>query len=421
MFSRFFGPSRLRVLLFGLAAALGLLPFSVALSGPAVAGPNSETGQKVIINGTQQVPVTPQPSSTQFDFLPPAGAACTGNTATGGYHLYSYVVDASQVPDPGTLTYNSSAPNTGVTLLDFGGNPYANNNTTTTGAFPLPLPTFAWSPGYAGNFGVGLAIYPGTFNVGVACVTTTGTTDKFWNVQMVFTASSSDPNGFTWNLATNAKATTTTLTGSPKSPQPRGVAETLSAHVGLSGGGTPPNNAGSVQFYDQGHLLGTTGLSSGVAIFTVNAPPLGTHSYTAIFQPSDPTAYSASTSGPLSFEVTATGTTSTTTTGGGTTSTTSPAGTSTSTSTSTAAGSGSTGTGSTGSGSGGSGGSGSSGDPSSTGASTSTLAATGSSVFPLLRVAVIALVAGGILIEIARGRLRRPPEEAAGTASPERQ
>jgi hypothetical protein len=91
------------------------------------------------------------------------------------------------------------------TLYDTGGFPYVNVNTAiNTGQIPVPVSDFNWNnyslTGMVGGFQT-LTLPAGTYNVGIACVTNTFTTDKFWNVLVTFSANSADPNGESWTVS----------------------------------------------------------------------------------------------------------------------------------------------------------------------------------------------------------------------------
>lgn len=106
------------------------------------------------------------------------------------------------------------------------------------------------------------------------------------------------------SLATDsigAKATCTTLVTSPASSVAQGTEVTLTAMV------TPAAAAGNVQFKDNTKDLGTAmPVTSGTAAMKTTLDA-GAHSLTAVFTPTDPAAFSSSTSPPVSLTVTAAG------------------------------------------------------------------------------------------------------------------
>ncbi|MFJ8579100.1 Ig-like domain repeat protein [Micromonospora sp. NPDC093277] len=94
--------------------------------------------------------------------------------------------------------------------------------------------------------------------------------------------------------------TTTELTVSPEGPKPQGTAVTLTAKV------QPTEAAGKVQFHDGSTPLGeAVTVQNGTATTSVTSLPVGVHSLTAVFTPSDATQFKASTSQPRQYEITA--------------------------------------------------------------------------------------------------------------------
>ncbi|MEZ0449008.1 Ig-like domain-containing protein [Cellulomonas sp. ICMP 17802] len=106
-----------------------------------------------------------------------------------------------------------------------------------------------------------------------------------------------DPLNYSWSipaapaLSSGAAATTTTLAATAS-----GADLVLSATVA-------PAAAGTVTFQENGATLGTGTVTAGVASYTVTAPALGAHTYTASFAPTDPAAFAASTAAPLNVTV----------------------------------------------------------------------------------------------------------------------
>ncbi len=198
------------------AALLDQPQASAALNaGPAeiVGGPGSTSGQPLANGG----------SATVFGIRLPVGAACTGDSASGGYRVQSYVVPASV--DPNTLTFGVQGPVPVATGANYR-QPLFTTATTryvniTTGVAPTPggggpIPS---TPGF--NFAflgpTGATLLPaGTYNVGLACTLgfeSATQLDKYWNVQITIAADPADqPSGITWTVADPPATTTTTTT-----------------------------------------------------------------------------------------------------------------------------------------------------------------------------------------------------------------
>lgn len=106
---------------------------------------------------------------------------------------------------------------------------------------------------------------------------------------------SSTSNTVTY-VVKGATATTTVLKVTPPSPAPSGTKETLTATV------SPADAAGSVQFKYGSSIIGSAGVSGGIASTTTKLP-VATHELTAVFTPSDSTAFSASSAVAVPYEV----------------------------------------------------------------------------------------------------------------------
>ena len=124
-----------------------------------------------------------------------------------------------------------------------------------------------------------------------------GTDTLWWRADVQVT-------GTTWTQTfcapAVAQSTSTTLTAAPPSPQTAGTSVTLTANV------TPTAAVGSVQFQDNGANLGpAVSVTAGTATMSTNSLTVGTHSLTAVFTPTDPTAFQGSTSPPVSYVITA--------------------------------------------------------------------------------------------------------------------
>jgi hypothetical protein len=219
--------------LISMAAAAGGLWLLTAPAAGASTGTQSP-GATITFPSGQQIPFgVSEPSNTEFVVALPPQAACSGDNSAG-FVIDSFVVDNSVVPNPGTLTFPAGTPSQGTVLIEdpsIGSTVYsAILPVPTSGQVPSPVPPFNWD-NFAGNFGSsassGLPLYPGTFNVGIMCAQGgNGTPDKWWNSQIIFAASTSDPNGFTWSVVN---------TSPPPTPEaPLAIALPLSA-LGVAG------------------------------------------------------------------------------------------------------------------------------------------------------------------------------------------
>jgi hypothetical protein len=210
--------------------AAGLLAVTVvsavrSASNASAAGINAGALQVRAAGGA--TPLNSGGSGTQFELAPPQGAACTGDSANGGYRVQSFMVPAAV--DPSTLTYDANGPipagfgaNFREPLFsDVGGSPFVQETTAVAtvpggGGLLVGLPAFSFAV-FAPN-GPTL-VSPGTYNLGFACTLGNPSAtqlDKFWTVQMTISADPTDtPAGLTWIVGTPPPPPTTTTTVPP--------------------------------------------------------------------------------------------------------------------------------------------------------------------------------------------------------------
>jgi hypothetical protein len=123
---------------------------------------------------------------------------------------------------------------------------------------------------------------------------TTGTDTLYWRAAIKV-------SGTTWTQTwcpPPAPSTSTTLTAAPASPQTAGTTLNLTASV------IPTAAVGSVQFQSDGANLGpAVSVTAGTATTSTNSLGAGTHNLTAVFTPTDPTAFGASTSQPVRYVI----------------------------------------------------------------------------------------------------------------------
>ncbi len=246
----------------------------VGLSSPAAAatGPQ-DVGTPTIWDPTGTNNISSGGSATPFKLGDPtaagvlpggtgAGGACPGDTSTGGYNVWTFLTydNATNGGAPAKLTleqtggsfaadhaaYASEPPVPALPLADPQGSTWGGPSNPEATAIQTGvvtnLPTFAFSPLLTGDFingtpaqanAGGLDLFPGKWDLGVVC---TGPGDptptNYWNVQFMITASSSDPNGFTWSLAPQSPPPSTTTTtsgaGTTTTSAPSGSSSTTS-------------------------------------------------------------------------------------------------------------------------------------------------------------------------------------------------
>jgi hypothetical protein len=295
---------------------------ALAASGVLLVGPASSAA-------TTQPPYEPDPGAVgTLSFFDASGnQITTGSINTAPLAAYVVGSVAGRTGDHSTLL-NMAQPNPNANTGNW-------NKDTLTGQSDYPLPaagnpanivtmsqTLPVSKGTSGDFRVAdfIGEFPNTDPSGPGCAysaTPSGCTNtQYQNLYelRLITTNGADQNtqyenadilvsGTTWTQvypvpSSGPTATTTALAASPASPQNAGTDVTLTATV------APGTAAGSVQFKDGSTNLGSAvAVSSGTASMHTTTLSVGTHSLTAVFTPTDSTAFSASTSTAVSYVI----------------------------------------------------------------------------------------------------------------------
>jgi hypothetical protein len=156
---------------------------------PAAMAAGVNSGTATPTNPSNNTAILSGGQATNWTLVLPSGAACSGDTANGGYHVFSYIVPGSV--DPGSLTFSANGPSQGFPLFDTTAAPYTAKNTAVTTGQVINIPTFDYVQ-------FDSTVLPaGDYNVGIACANSSGQGDKFWNISETFTSSNTDPNWWT--------------------------------------------------------------------------------------------------------------------------------------------------------------------------------------------------------------------------------
>jgi predicted phage tail protein len=217
----------------GTIGALAAAALVTAVStGPQAEAVGTNAGALVVKTGGGAA-LTTGGSSTQFTLAVPVGAACTGDSATGGYRVQSFIVPAAT--DLSLLTFNNSGPVLPGAAAGFkaplysNSSPFTNKNTAVNTGFLPSIPLF--------DFGVFLPgdIPAGDYSVGLACSNNANgiPLDKYWSVGLTFATNVSDsPAQVTWTLSpTPPPTTTTSSTTSTTTTLPATTTTTVAATV----------------------------------------------------------------------------------------------------------------------------------------------------------------------------------------------
>jgi hypothetical protein len=304
-------------------------------SGPATttttvsADPPSPIGAGTSVTFTATVSPT-APGNVQFmdggtalgSAVPVSGATATFTTSTlpAGTHpitaVFTPTDSAAFGPSTSTaLSYVVNATGAATTSTAIASNPGGPVTSGTSVIFTASV-TPQTAPGSVQFMDGGDTLgSPVTVDGGTANLTTSSLSVATHSITAVFTSSTPSAFGSSTSLplsfqvtagtGTGATATTTTVVASPPSPTTAGTATTFTATV-------TPSAAGSVQFMDGTTALGsavavTTGTTSATASSAAVTLSTGSHPITAVFTPTTPTAFSASTSDSLSYVVNAAG------------------------------------------------------------------------------------------------------------------
>jgi fibronectin type 3 domain-containing protein len=215
-------------------AVAGSVSLSLAALSSSVASASTLNGVATLTSPATSEPLSSGASTTDFTVVLPAQSDCSGDTASDGYHVYSYLL--SQGTAVTTDNFSTGSPSEGLGLIDADGY-YGQANTAPTSGQVIDIPTdFEWA--YLENIGETAAELDGgssaVWNAGIACANASGVVTDFWNTQVTFTASGSDPNGFTWTAVPG------TVPGAPTSPSAAGgnASATVSWTDPASNGGT---------------------------------------------------------------------------------------------------------------------------------------------------------------------------------------
>jgi hypothetical protein len=167
------------------------------LSAPGSAGADVVVGSEAITQPGSLTPLHAGGSGTLYGVQLPSGASCPGDTAHQGYRVYSYLVPKGISPT--SVSFKTGRPSRWFGYIAYGAY-YGAVNTAEGSGQIVGLPSqFTWARLTAKD------LFPdgghtATWEGGIACTTVDGVVTDYWNSQIVFTASTSDPRGFTWRV-----------------------------------------------------------------------------------------------------------------------------------------------------------------------------------------------------------------------------
>jgi hypothetical protein len=193
----------------GTVAALAVL---TALAGLAVvditsASASTVNGVATTANPNSLAYMASGGSNTQYTLTLPANAACDGDTASHGYHVWSYLVEKGT--NIANLTFSEAnsplPPSAGYGIFDVAAEYYGPANTASITGQIIGIPNdFDWGVITADDPSLVPALLynggnSGVWEAGLACANSAGALTDNWNTEVTFTKSTSDPNGFVWS------------------------------------------------------------------------------------------------------------------------------------------------------------------------------------------------------------------------------
>jgi hypothetical protein len=199
------GARRLKV---GLAAVVVFMATFAGLTAAGVSPASASTlnGTATIANPNGLAPLSSGGSTTQYTITLPSGASCDGDTASNGYHVFSYLVPEGTNPTAVSFATGlpTDYPDAPTGLFTATGNYYGPANTAVSTGQIINIPgNLEFAPMLTRGLPLGTLLYngdtSGVWEAGIACANSTGAVTDYWNTEITFTSSGSDPHGFTWS------------------------------------------------------------------------------------------------------------------------------------------------------------------------------------------------------------------------------
>lgn len=182
----------------GAAAGIATLAGAVLTATNAYAA--TTNGTATIIDALGNPITASQPGSTNFSFSLSSGGNCSGDSASSGYHWYSYI--EPQGYNAGNLTLVNGTVSPGSGLYNSAGVLDGNNHNTDVSTGHIILPSdynFIKTQGHVANrsfFAAGQTT--AVYEVGIVCMNSAGTATDWWNNEVTFTGTTAS---FTWTNA----------------------------------------------------------------------------------------------------------------------------------------------------------------------------------------------------------------------------
>ncbi len=174
-----------------------------------IAGASATAGQAVITRPGQNTPLDSGGSSTLYGLALPENARCSGDTEHDQYHVFSFMFPESVAPtDVSFKTGEPAGLGTEGHLGFISGGQYVGplNTAPTTGQV-VGLPgSYTWTRLTRKYLLLSDGKTKTAWNGGIACANKYGVVTNYWTTQIIFTASKTDPLGFTWSVPKSSQA-----------------------------------------------------------------------------------------------------------------------------------------------------------------------------------------------------------------------
>jgi hypothetical protein len=245
---------------------------------------------------TVATPLRSGASATLFTVALPADASCPGDTASDGYHVYSYLVKKGT--DPSAVRF-VEGPSMGYGIVDTTSTYYGAINTARKTGQIVGVPNdFAWASlvqSGGGPLALSQLLYGGSTGVwetGLACANGRGALSNHWNTQITFAADAADPHGFHWTVDSSGSTSTgatgvdragantgpgsASASGTPAAPVPAGPAvESSTSAYPFTAGSVLSGPVNAAPAHRSTPLATADGTAEGSALPTVGIMAVG--------------------------------------------------------------------------------------------------------------------------------------------------
>ena len=197
----------------GVGAVALAVSMAMFAGGTAYASGTGGTATPSSLSGGSAQSFTLGLSGGSTTGLDGTNASCAGDSASGSTTFYSYLIPAYTNPGAEIVTAGAVSPGTGI--YNTAGSVDGGSHNVGLGSGDIPSVTYSWTKTNLHHNllgGLGSAIY----EAGQLCWNqATQTVTDWWNMEVTFTASTSDPGGYTWSAVPGPPSSPPQLPESP--------------------------------------------------------------------------------------------------------------------------------------------------------------------------------------------------------------